>query len=104
MMKTKKMRMNYWLLAVSLSVAVLFLFSVRVEAKMHFSKKTISHVQQELKGLGYYKGETSGVLNEETTAAVKTFQKEHKLKADGIPGKMTRKALFQAVKRHKAAG
>lgn len=102
MMEIKKMRMNYRLLIISLSVAVLFLFSAGAEAKMHSTKKNVTQVQQELKELGYYKGETNGVLNEETTAAVKTFQGEHKLKVDGILGKKTRKALYQAVKTQKA--
>ena len=102
-MKIKKMSLNCRLVAISLSVAVLFLFSTAAEAKTHSSKKTITQVQQELNKLGYYKGDINGVLNEETSTAVKTFQAEHKLKVDGIPGKKTRKALHQAVKTQKAA-
>lgn len=106
-MNTKK-RSNFLLGAIVLTVAALFLISVGAEAREQkvgkFGKSTISKVQQELKALGYYKGGLSGNLSEETSAAVKAFQKDHKLKVDGIPGKKTRNAISQAVKEQKKAG
>jgi peptidoglycan hydrolase-like protein with peptidoglycan-binding domain len=61
------------------------------------SKKGVVHIQTELQGLGYFHGKMTGLMDKDTTAAVKAFQKDHGLKADGVPGKKTRVALRKAV-------
>jgi len=76
---------------------------LQANAKKNFSKKAITQVQQQLKELGYYQGETTGSLDENTAEAVKAFQKDQTIKIDGIPGKKTRKALARAIKQ-KATG
>lgn len=47
-------------------------------------------------GLPYYAGPPSGVQDGATTAAVRAFQQDNGLTADGDPGPATRKALFAA--------
>lgn len=98
-----KIKRNSWILAACLGMALLFFLPLQANAKKHFSKKAITQVQQQLKELGYYQGETTGSLDENTAEAVKAFQRDHKIKIDGIPGKKTRKALTRAIKQ-KATG
>ncbi len=50
-------------------------------------------VQKTLKQYGYDPGQIDGVYGRKTQRAVKRFQKDHGLKADGIVGKKTRNAL-----------
>ncbi len=51
-------------------------------------------LQQRLKDLGYYAGNVTGTYNDATTNAVKAFQKNSHLDADGICGPVTRTVLF----------
>ncbi|MBE5744942.1 MAG: spore cortex-lytic enzyme [Clostridiales bacterium] len=53
----------------------------------------VREVQRRLKSWGYYKGSVDGVFGAGTKAAVIAFQKKNGLKADGIVGKATYKAL-----------
>lgn len=53
----------------------------------------VKKVQQKLKNWGYYKGEVDGVFGSATLAAVKFFQKQNGLAADGIVGPKTAAAL-----------
>ncbi len=46
-------------------------------------------VQAALKNAGYYEGSIDGKLGSKSRGAIKKFQKEHELKADGIIGKKT---------------
>lgn len=46
-------------------------------------------IQQKLKNLGYYNGSVDGVLGTKSVAAIKKFQKDNGLTADGIVGKKT---------------
>ena len=41
-------------------------------------KETILKAQRELKILGYYKGKITGEMDQETRAAIRSFQKEEK--------------------------
>ena len=52
--------------------------------------------QGHLARLGYYVGKIDGKLGSGTKAAIKTFQREHSLKADGVLGSKTRIALENA--------
>ncbi len=53
-------------------------------------------VQERLKELGYYTGSLDGVYGRGSMAAVKAFQKDHGLYADGLAGVKTFQALFSA--------
>ena len=50
-------------------------------------------LQARLQQLGYYQGELDGKYYEETQAAVKVFQLQHGLDADGIAGEITLRVL-----------
>ncbi len=53
----------------------------------------VKEVQRRLKQWGYYNGSVDGVFGAGTRAAVIAFQKKNGLKADGVVGKATYKAL-----------
>lgn len=53
----------------------------------------VKEVQRRLKLWGYYKGNADGIFGAGTRAAVIAFQKKNGLKADGVVGKATYKAL-----------
>jgi len=53
-------------------------------------------VQQILQNLGYSPGPIDGKMGDQTQEAVKAFQKDQGLTADGNPGKQTRAKLFLA--------
>ena len=53
-------------------------------------------VQRALKNAGYYQGEIDGKIGKKTRQAIEDFQKENKLKVDGIVGKQT----WQELKTH----
>ncbi len=53
----------------------------------------VKEVQRRLKRWGYYNGAVDGVFGQSTKAAVIQFQKKNGLKADGVVGKATYKAL-----------
>ena len=50
-------------------------------------------VQTKLKNWGFYKGNVDGIYGWRTANAVKAFQRKHGLKADGVVGNATAKAL-----------
>lgn len=54
----------------------------------------VVQLQQRLKALGYYAGEIDGQFGNGTKSAVRAFQKQHGLDADGIAGSKTMAALF----------
>ncbi len=53
----------------------------------------VRQVQTMLKNAGYDPGQLDGIYGKKTERAVKRFQKDHRLKVDGIVGKMTYQAL-----------
>ena len=56
----------------------------------------VGELQQRLKALGYYKGETTDKYDTATKNAVAAFQKKNNLKADGVAGAATRALLDSA--------
>lgn len=46
-------------------------------------------IQQALKNAGYYRGKLDGKIGPETRSAVKAFQKDNGLEADGVVGRQT---------------
>lgn len=64
----------------------------------------VQNMQAGLKQLGYYKyPKATGYYGSITKAAVKNFQKECGLVADGIVGNMTKKALLEHTKKIKTS-
>ena len=59
---------------------------------------TILWMQELLKGLGYYTAECTGHFGNKTQAAVKLFQADHGLTADGVVGSKTLDALYEAAR------
>lgn len=57
----------------------------------------IANLQVMLDGLGYDTGRTDGYFNKETEAAVKSFQKDNKLKANGEVDEKTAGAIETAI-------
>jgi tetratricopeptide (TPR) repeat protein len=55
-------------------------------------------VQKRLADLGYYQGEIDGKVGPMTKAAIKAFQSDHGLEADGIAGPKTREELKRVHK------
>ena len=53
----------------------------------------VREVQTRLKNWGFYKGNVDGIYGWRTANAVKAFQRKHGLKADGIVGNATAKAI-----------
>lgn len=53
----------------------------------------VKQLQIALKNAGYDPGQTDGIFGKKTERAVKRFQKDHRLKVDGIAGEKTQKAL-----------
>jgi N-acetyl-anhydromuramyl-L-alanine amidase AmpD len=48
--------------------------------------KTIPEIQSRLKAIGYYSGETDGIMGIKTQSAIRNFQKAYRMVPDGIPG------------------
>lgn len=57
---------------------------------------SVNKLQQRLKDLGYYTGAVTGLYGQLTEKAVSYFQKLNGLSDDGIAGKLTRTAVFDA--------
>lgn len=57
----------------------------------------VEKLHKRLNELGYYLGEMNAVCTRETLAAVKAFQKNNKIKADGLAGADTQTALYAAT-------
>lgn len=55
----------------------------------------VESIQQQLKKLGFFEGETTGYFGSQTETAVKKFQLKRGLHADGIVGTTTYKYLFE---------
>ena len=63
--------------------------SVYTLSKLGSQGDEVKRIQKKLKELGYYKGAVDGVYGANTLNAVKTFQKNCGLKADGVAGPKT---------------
>ncbi len=53
----------------------------------------VKQIQQLLAGKGYYREKPNGIYDKNTVQAVKAFQLDHGLEADGVTGKLTKEAL-----------
>jgi N-acetylmuramoyl-L-alanine amidase len=57
----------------------------------------VKEVQTKLKNWGYYKGKADGIYGWRTALAVRAFQRKNGLRADGVVGNATAKALGMRV-------
>jgi peptidoglycan hydrolase-like protein with peptidoglycan-binding domain len=78
-------------------VCLLFTFSV-VNIAFGMDQKMIMDYQKKLSTLGYYKGESTGKLDEATIEAIKACQKACGMKETGKMTKGTCAAIDKAVK------
>lgn len=62
------------------------------------SSSKVRDLQKKLKELGYYSGSIDGDYGNGTLNAVKKFQRDHKLTADGVAGSKTLSAIKNAKK------
>lgn len=79
-----------------LTAALLCLTAVGVSGQTLYwgsQGSLVREVQQRLKNWGYYSGSVDGVFGSKTYQAVISFQKKNGLKADGIVGTATFRAL-----------
>lgn len=88
------------ILSVSLTAILLFTDIIRssdsaeaASVKQGSTGATVKQIQQNLKAWGYYNGNVDGIYGSQTVAAVKYFQRTHKLTVDGIVGSKTAAAL-----------
>ena len=56
---------------------------------------TKKDIQKALKTAGYYDGVVDGKIGAKTRSAIKAFQNDNGLKADGIPGRQTKEKLLK---------
>lgn len=70
---------------------------VRSTVKRGSTGTDVMILQQMLNSIGYVAGPVDGKFGKQTLSAVKSFQKQHKLKVDGVVGKDTWTALNKAA-------
>ncbi|MDD5019776.1 MAG: peptidoglycan-binding domain-containing protein [Candidatus Omnitrophica bacterium] len=71
-------------------------FGIREESSgVTVDTVTKKQIQQALKNAGYYEGTVDGKIGPKTRTAIKQFQKDMGLKADGIAGKKTKEKLLK---------
>ena len=58
-------------------------------------KLTNKQIQKALKNAGYYDGTVDGKMGRKTKTAIKEFQKNNGLKADGVVGRNTKEKLLK---------
>ncbi|MCZ7617048.1 MAG: peptidoglycan-binding protein [Myxococcota bacterium] len=59
-------------------------------------------LQTGLSELGFLPGEPSGVFDRSTELAVRAFQNDHRLPADGTVGPLTKMSLYRALGRYES--
>ena len=81
-------------LALALTVLCMTVIPIGAQTLYWGSRgERVRQVQQRLKNWGYYSGSVDGVFGQKTYDAVRSFQKKNGLKADGVVGTATFRAL-----------
>lgn len=102
LIKTKNMKRLKMLLSFCLAfilivgtVQIAFVDSESIDAlsKLGSQGNEVRRIQQKLKSLGYYKGSVDGIYGTSTQKAVRAFQKNCGITADGIAGPKTLKFM-----------
>ena len=81
------------ILIIGFLIAALSIISVTALSQMGSRGNEVSKIQKALKERGYYTGSVDGIFGTATKRAVEQFQRDNKLKVDGIAGKETLSAL-----------
>ncbi len=107
-MSAKRILQIFVLLSLDLCTAMLLLFSYRMQAltrqdalpqataalsRVGSTGSEVKAIQERLKERGLYHGSIDGIYGSQTEQAVKRFQKQQGLAADGIAGPLTLKKL-----------
>lgn len=80
----------------ALNISIILMAQHKVSAaayKQGSSGSVVTQIQTKLKNWGYYNGAVDGIYGSKTTSAVKYFQSENGLTADGVAGPKTLSAL-----------
>ncbi len=87
--------MKKYTVAAVLTVILVAVFSVYASglSKIGSQGEEVKSIQRVLKEKGYYSGSIDGIFGTATKRAVTEFQRDNGLKADGIAGEKTLKAL-----------
>lgn len=95
-MSMKKRILSFLVALVLVLAPMTEVFASDNYVNLEFTSKgnQVSKLQQELKNLGYYKIAVDGIFGLVTEKAVINFQKDNKLRIDGIAGKQTQGALY----------
>lgn len=72
-------------------------YSSGTTLKLGVESAAVTQMQRDLKQLGYYYADITGKFGTKTEAAVKDFQKDKKLTADGVAGYNTLQAISKAI-------
>lgn len=78
---------------IAVIIVSLCCLSASALSKMGSRSQEVKDIQRVLKSKGYYSGNVDGIFGTKTKNAVISFQKDNSLKADGIVGAKTLKAL-----------
>ena len=99
--KTAQNLIKLWKILIVILINVLVILMVTINMQNNRADAvtigsqgdTVREIQKALKNNGYYSGEIDGIYGENTKAAVKNFQRDCGLTADGIVGSKTMKYL-----------
>ena len=72
-------------------------YSSSTTLKLDSQNSAVTQLQKDLKQLGYYYADITGKFGTKTEAAVKEFQKDNKITADGVAGYKTLQAISKAI-------
>ncbi len=72
-------------------------YSSGTTLRLNSQSSAVTQLQRDLKQLGYYYADITGKFGTKTEAAVKEFQKDKKLTADGVAGSKTLDAVSKAI-------
>lgn len=98
MQQHKRRRIALLMLVTLLSVLLLFQSASAAVFRQGDSGSTVKTIQTKLKRWGYYTSSIDGIYGTATKNAVRYFQSSNGLKADGVAGDATLKALGISVK------
>lgn len=99
--KTKANLLLIWKIGLLILINVMVILMVKINADntkanavtVGSQGSTVKQIQEALRYNGYYNGEIDGIFGENTKAAVRNFQRDSGLTADGIVGSKTLEAL-----------
>lgn len=96
--KRNQRKIGLFFITLVFSMFIFYNFNLRNDSSYAISRygssgEEVRQIQTKLKRWGYYNGSIDGIYGSKTVAAVKWFQSKNGLKADGIAGPATLKAM-----------